>query len=489
VQTVTTEEDGRFVFEQVPRGKYMLQGARRGYITSAYDEHDSYNTAIATGEGLDSENLVLRLTPDGVISGVVTDEAGEPVRQARLTLYGQNNREGTGIISQVANAMTDDTGAYELPHLRPGSYFLAATASPWYATRTSLIAANQDPNAPAAARSPLDVVYPTAYYSDATDSDSATPIPIKGGEDLQINFTLQPVPALHLLIHMPEPRGVVQGGGGPMFAIQHSVFGTMESLPEQLQFVGPGQLEIAGVPPGQYSLQISGGQDQPSRVLTLDASADQQIDATGGNLMATVSGAVQGGLPVAPGQQLLIGLVQPGKQNFQPVNSDGSFDFKDLAPGNYEVVAQGAGRMLGVERITATNASVEGHQLTVAADQQATITVTLIEGSVTVQGIAKRNGKPAAGAMIVLVPKNPETSRAMFRRDQSDSDGTFSLPSVAPGSYTVVAIQDGWSLDWAQSQVLARFLPKGEAITVPSESSSTRKLPLPVEVQPREPAN
>ena len=33
--------------------------------------------------------------------------------------------------------------------------------------------------------------------------------------------------------------------------------------------------------------------------------------------------------------------------------------------------------------------------------------------------------------------------------------GTFSLQDVAPGSYTLVAIENGWDLDWSQPGVIA----------------------------------
>ena len=484
VQSMTAGEDGRFSFEDLHAGKYMLQGSRRGFITSSYDEHEGFNTAIAVGEGLAADNLILRLTPDGMIHGMVTDEAGEPVRQARITLYGQNSHDGRGTISQGATANTDDTGNYELPHLRAGTYFLAVAASPWYATHVSLLANNQDPNAAPAARSPLDVVYPTTYYADTNDSESATPIPIRGGDDLEINFSLHPVPSLHLFLHLPEPRP--EGAGMPV--LERPVFGLMEPQGEQMQFASPGVVEITGVAPGQYSLQIPEGGNRAGRSVALDASADAQIDATQGVPQAAVAGNVV--LPARTGenQQLMIGLVQAGKQNFQPVAQDGSFQFTNLAPGSYEVLAQTSGRSLDVEQIKANNATVNGRSITVAGDQQATITVTFSEGSATVRGVAKLAGKPAAGAMIVLVPANPEISQTLFRRDQSDSDGTFSLLGVAAGSYTVVAIQDGWSLEWAQPEVIARFVPRGQPVTVPAEPGKMIKLAAAVEVQPKEPA-
>jgi len=41
-----------------------------------------------------------------------------------------------------------------------------------------------------------------------------------------------------------------------------------------------------------------------------------------------------------------------------------------------------------------------------------------------VEGTAKRAGTPFAGAMVVLVPEDPEDNADLFRRDQSDLDGT-----------------------------------------------------------------
>jgi len=59
--------------------------------------------------------------------------------------------------------------------------------------------------------------------------------------------------------------------------------------------------------------------------------------------------------------------------------------------------------------------------------------------------------------MVVLVPKDPETHQDMFRRDQSDLDGSFTLPDVVPGSYTVVAVEDAWGFDWSKPTLLARY--------------------------------
>jgi len=68
--------------------------------------------------------------------------------------------------------------------------------------------------------------------------------------------------------------------------------------------------------------------------------------------------------------------------------------------------------------------------------------------------------------MIVLVPKDPENNRDRFRRDQSDFDGTFTLRSVIPGEYTILAIEDGWDLDWAKPAVIEHYAAHGQPIVV-----------------------
>jgi hypothetical protein len=85
--------------------------------------------------------------------------------------------------------------------------------------------------------------------------------------------------------------------------------------------------------------------------------------------------------------------------------------------------------------------------------------------------------------MVVLVPNNPEVNRDLFRRDQSDLDGTFSLQNVLPGSYTVLAIENGWDLDWSQPGVIAAYLRRGQAIEVGQPSGRIMRLAEAVEVQ------
>jgi hypothetical protein len=87
--------------------------------------------------------------------------------------------------------------------------------------------------------------------------------------------------------------------------------------------------------------------------------------------------------------------------------------------------------------------------------------------------------------MVVLVPRHAQGNRDLFRRDQSDLDGTFALHDVIPGSYSLIAIENGWDLDWSQPDVIAAYARHGQVIEIRNGSNLKVRIPQSVDVQPR----
>src|SRR5205823_763773 len=273
-----TSENGHFEFGSLKPGKFSLQGAKRGFIPAAYEQHEQFSTAIVTGAGFNTENLVLRLTPLALLGGKVIDESGEPVRNARLILYVENRRGGMNRIMRAGSGSTDDQGSYEFAALAPGNYYLSVAARPWYAVHPVSSSEGTSNPPPSVARS-LDVAYPTTYYNGVSEADDATPIPIKGGDRLQIDIHVNPVPALHLVFHVPgDPQ---QGFSMPVF--QKHVFDSLENVQgEGAQSVAPGVYELTGVPAGRYSVRLrepKSGQLQQSNEMNL-VKDGQELDAS-----------------------------------------------------------------------------------------------------------------------------------------------------------------------------------------------------------------
>ncbi|HTS56766.1 MAG TPA: carboxypeptidase-like regulatory domain-containing protein, partial [Terriglobales bacterium] len=146
--------------------------------------------------------------------------------------------------------------------------------------------------------------------------------------------------------------------------------------------------------------------------------------------------------------------------------------------------ARAPGAAYSVLRIS-SQGEISGNALPVTAGSSLNISITLVGSATRVEGFAKRNGQPVPSAMVVLVPKTGESSRDLFRRDQSDLDGSFSLLNVIPGSYTVCALENGWDLDWAQREVIASHCKHGRSLTVPDRAAASLQLDGSVEVDQR----
>ena len=480
IQVFITSDDGRFEFH-VPAGKFALQGAKRGFITAAYNQHDQFSTAIVTGAGIDAENLTLRLAPNAVLTGRVLDEFGEPVRNAQIRVYRENRFSGISQVSRYRGATTDDEGKYEVTPLDEGTYFVSARATPWYAVHPASASAGSN-SAPVQVDSGLDVAYPVTFYGDTTETEEASPIPVRGGDRLEADIHLTPSAALHLLFHVAE-----DGGQGGFPQLQRPSFDGMEDIePGNVQSVSPGTYELTGIAAGRYMVRMPDGNGQLKEPTAIDLTSNQELDGSAGNLTSKVKVTVEGvgASTTAVQPQIQVGLRNSkGKVVTTQVDAKGEANFTDVLAGKYDVLAGSQNEVFSIERISWDWGSVPGRSLNVPSGASVSVSVSLVGGSVTVEGFAKRGGKGLAGAMVVLIPKDPEANHDRFRRDQTDLDGSFSLYNVSPGAYTVIAIENGWDLDWAKPAVLAHYGRRGQPLVVGAQARGTIHLAGPVSTE------
>jgi hypothetical protein len=330
------------------------------------------------------------------------------------------------------------------------------------------------------------VAYPVTYFSDVTEAESATPIPIRGGEHLQVDIHLNPVPSLHVLFHVPNPAN----HGYMIPQLEQPAFdGSTFFQTDSTQVVSPGLVEIAGVPAGRYNILIRQA-NGVVRMNGVDLTKDrEEINTNGAETTGSVKMSVKvAGATTLP-EQLSIGLRSSARSvaGWRLVDAKGELELPQMEAGRYEVVVWGPPQPYSIQHMSAEGATVSGHTLILPPGASASVSLTLVAGSSNIEGTAKRAGKPFAGAMVVLVPsdvaKDPELSRDLFRRDQSDLDGTFSLQNVVPGSYTLLAIENGWDLDWSQPAAITPYLSHGRTIEVGNQVGRIMKIAEAVEVQ------
>lgn len=119
--TVTSDEQGAFIFDAIGPGNYELRGEKRGQI--AKDAPIPISVANEPQEG-----IVLELVQGGVVRGRVTDGdsgIGIPAVTVKASFDG-NNR-----LSQIAQP-SDAEGRFEVVGLNPGAYELFPHEAPGY---------------------------------------------------------------------------------------------------------------------------------------------------------------------------------------------------------------------------------------------------------------------------------------------------------------------------------------------------------------------
>lgn len=483
VQSVLTGDDGHFEFSAAP-GKYDLRGAKRGFITSAYDQHEQFSSAIVTGAGVDTANLVLKLSPLAVISGRVLDQSGDPVRGSQVVLWRENHSSGVSRTVRFRMEMTDDLGEYEFSPLDAGTYFLSASGTPWYAVHPTTAA--RDGSAPplGAVDRVLDVVYPTTYYAGATESDDATPIPIRGGEHFEVDLHMVAVPALHVVLRSEQKDEQPQPVRMPIPALLKKAFDGFDPQRSSnaVYFQSPGVTEMVTAP-GRYTVRLA-GEGGGGQVAEVDLSQDhQELDITNAEKSSSIDVSVHISGAALPRGLFFLLRDKNRTAAYQEVAGGGKAKFDNIAAGTYEIAAGSPEGAYAVVKVAADGRESSGHSLSVPPGASLAVSLTLVAGGGSVEGFVQRGGKGVAGAMVVLIPRSPENNRDRFRRDQSDLDGSFTLRDVIPGTYTVAAIKDGWDLDWSRDAVIAKYATHGETVVVPTGAKQAIPLREPLEVQ------
>jgi hypothetical protein len=490
-RTVRAGTDGSFVFTQIPADRYVLRARRKGYVEQMYLQHERFTSAILAGPNLDTENLVFPLAPEGVISGEVTDEAGEPVQSARMLLFREDSVNGRHVKHLQEQRNTDDEGQYRFTSLPGGSYYLAVSAEPWYAGYARAFsrgtAASQKPGLQG---SSLDLVYPITYYPNATDASGAASIRVETGGSARADIRLVPVPALRMRLEMGEvdPQRYTQ------VMVKQTVLGTYQDqsqvptrplMPDLApkdgedgdasQSSGPLVMEIDGLRPGPSVIQVvtdnprDGGQaGKVSKSVQVNPADGQTLDVRGIAPAGVVSGTVrlEGSATPLPGARVLLRNASKGNAFGEAADSAGNFSFSsdEIEPGMYEIFAVTPGG-LELRSLSANGTNATGRKIEISNGSDLRLVLTLARGvNGRVKGIVERGGKAAPGMMLVLVPEDLR-ELADYRRDQSDSDGSFSLIPVPPGKYTVVAVKD-WDLEWGKPEVMQGYLAGGTSVEV-----------------------
>jgi hypothetical protein len=441
-------DDGRFAFMGLPSGKYQLAGQRRGFLAG------NSSGAIVAGPDRNTENILLRLSPPGIISGKVVDDAGEPVAQALVELLGSRIVEGRRRLAAVSSQRTDDTGEYRFLSLAAGSYYLVASGVPWYTEFDETMGESASPNM-------THTGYGVRYYPNADEPSAAQPLMLKPGHESTANFTLAPVPAVSVYVHCaPDDNLTIRYSltavgfpGNPVNIREGSESGDL--------------YHFSGVPPGSYTFRAEATDGNHAWYGTSQfdvASADRDVSVTlrqAASLSGTIAAAGAGNLP--PRLTVLL-HDEIGNSVALPVDAGGRFSTLAIAPGRYGVSLAGAEEYF---------LKHEGQTVDIAAGPAVRLSLSVVPGVGRVAGKVYRDGAPLSSALVVLAPAG--------RAVQTNSDGSFEFRGLPVGEYALFAVDDGDDVEYANPAAVLPYLSAARKLhVVAGESDNVRLEAVPL---------
>jgi hypothetical protein len=268
--------------------------------------------------------------------------------------------------------------------------------------------------------------------------------------------------------------------------VQQRLFDTVPvNLRSRSSSTTPGVVHVSGIPPGHFFVTARRftGKDWSSETRELEVASDTEIDTAATSVApVSVQGVVQlpGNAKLRAGAYIRFINRATGDTFGATLSATGTFEAEQSlpAPAPYEISFTNLGEV-SVQLVNATGTTVAGRTLQLPRSGSVRLTIVLSQGFARIDGTVLRDEKPISETMVVLVPERLEGNTDLIRRDQSDSDGTFSLYRVMPGRYTVVAIENGWDLDWQNPAVLRPYLARGQAMEV----TAARNYKISVNVQ------
>lgn len=490
---VTTDDRGRFAFNEVEPGMYKVMFAGSGYAKQDYGQRTAGGGVPMTlTPGQVKNDIVMRMMAVASVSGRVRDAAGQPVAGVPVHLFRfAYDDKGDRKVQRVTATRTDDRGDYRMYYLSPGRYYMSAGDAPGQSQENMGMPTGLEGLMFGAGYSTANRVtqsYALTYYPGVAREDAATPLDVQSGADLRgidllVNpqqsyrvrgrvvdsRTGQPPPQAFVSIGVqnPDPTAGIMffGGGGGLpnykpadgtFEIQNvspGVYTVSANLPDSPQQRQP---DLANMSPAEQNAYFQAM--QAAELGRPKAAASVNVvnaDVNGVLLQLGVSSSLAGRIRVestspnpgntdfirvqlrggAPSDPMSGGGPQP-----RPVAADGTFRIDNVWPGDYRVFVSGLPAAFYVKEARLGDEDVLNGPLRSVGPDSRVLDILISHNVGIIEGVvADAAGQPMPGAQVVLIPSRNRERTELFRPVLADLSGRFTIPGVAPGEYTLAA--------------------------------------------------
>jgi hypothetical protein len=479
ISTVTNAV-GRFELMGIDAGRYRLTVSRVGFVTQEYGQKttDDPGAVLSLRSGQELKDLLFRLIPSGVIAGRILDEDGEPLPSVNVTASREVYSEGKRTLSMGATVETNDLGEYRLFGLSPGRYFVSAVYPRW-----SRSGGGEDSGSSGLEQQG----YAKMYYPGATDFGNAIPTVLEGGEEIpSTDILLRKVLTYRIRGRVYNQITHKPGTGTNVLLMPKTnrrEWGSEQQASVQKQ---DGSFEIPEVLPGSYLLTafwFDQGKIYSTRMPVEVGSADVEGLAVTIAPGISINGRIiWDGKPSLDKDELTV-TPMPVDLNFifrssTRVTQGNFFTLKDIGEGTYLAEVGGESKDCYIKNVQYGSSSALEDGFTVVRAAPATLEITISSHGARVQGtVADKDGLPAAGVWVVLVPELAHrTQDRLYKTLTTDQYGHFNLRGIPPGEYKLFSWEEVESGAWEDPEFLKPFEEKGEKIVLQEGDQKTLSL-------------
>src|SRR5262252_1431876 len=196
--TALTDIDGKFRIEAILPGRYHLFAERTGLLDAEKQRGRIDGRILTLAAGQELRDLHLKLQAAAVVRGRVTDEDGDPLPNAEVTVLRQTYVAGHKHWEQAGAERTNDLGEYRVANLPAGNFYVCASLPPDFKTLIESAGATASDRNRSSLDKTVSTTYQTTYYPGTSDRSQASPVQLRPGDDFPANFSLTPTPSLSI---------------------------------------------------------------------------------------------------------------------------------------------------------------------------------------------------------------------------------------------------------------------------------------------------
>lgn len=516
-RSTLTDDQGRYLVTDVPAGSYTVGASKAGFVNGLYGQRHPLQpgTPLDLLDGQQAGNVNVTLVRGGVITGRVTDQDGEPLVRARVTVERYQYVNGERQLTVAGTGQSDDRGQYRVFGLAPGDYIVDATAvdpgvGGGLAGLIATFAGRGGRGGGVTFGATPDsepTGYAETYYPGVMDATMAGKIAVGPGQEVSgADFQVQ-------LVAFATVRGIVGGAdtsAAAVMLVPEDANG--RTVPGAAVLRGRAQrgggFVVSNVPPGRYlAVARSGGrQDDPKAGMQTVIVNGQDIDNLAIALMPGVS--MSGNITVesagtpAPTDYSTFRIDVPevnplpfsiagpvggrggrGGAGNGRAQQNGAFEVDNLLPGSHYIGVTGNGPWV-LKSVSIGGRDITDQAFDLKSGQNlGDVMVVLTDRTTSIDGTVRDGtGTGVGGLTVIAFSSDPQYWRAQSREIQTaltDPTGAYHLRGLPPGDYQVIALDNVDAGQWYDPSFLGQLRGRAKALTLADGDKQTLDLPAP----------